>query len=62
MTIKTLTKKQLVEMYKVSFGTFKKWCMMGKLFTEEHYDSVRIFTPKEVEIIVNHLGEPEIFT
>lgn len=59
MTITTLSKSELFKMYRVSHTTFKKWCIEGNLFTEEYYNSIRIFKPNQVKQIINHFGEPE---
>lgn len=59
MTITTLSKSDMYRLYKVSSTTFKKWCMRGKLFTEQYYNSINIFQPREVKKIFDHFGEPE---
>jgi len=54
------TKKQLVKKYKTTYTTFRLWL---KPFIEKKILIVeknqRIFTPKQVEIIIQCLGEPE---
>ena len=62
MTITTLGKGQLAKMYCIDTITFKAWCIRANLFTIQYYDSVRLFTPAEVQKIVNHLGEPSTDT
>ena len=42
--------------YKVSVPTFNKW--LALIQDLEIIDKQRIFTPKQVSTIVNHLGEP----
>ena len=52
----TQTKSQLTSRYSVSRPTFNKWLnkIPGLEFTKEK----RVFTPREVEKIYTHLGEP----
>lgn len=42
--------------YKVSVPTFNKW--LALIQDLKLIDKQRIFTPKQVSIIINHLGEP----
>ena len=50
------TKSQLARRFKISIPTFNKWLLLiPNLFI---IPNQRIFTPKQVEIIINHLGEP----
>ena len=52
----TMNRTQLATMYQISYPTFKKW--LAKI-PDLHIDTqARILTPKEVEYIINHLGEP----
>lgn len=56
MKANTATKTQLAAQYKVHYNTFLKWL---KMIPELNLDSKqRILTPKQVQIIYNHLGEP----
>jgi hypothetical protein len=50
------TKKELAYQYGVSVQTFVKWI---KEIPNLHLSPFqKIFTPKQIEIIFNHLGEP----
>ena len=54
MTARTMSKKELAAHYKVSVRTLNKWLKpiepkIGKL-------KGRLYTPKQVEIIMRHLG------
>ncbi|MEO6731920.1 MAG: DUF4248 domain-containing protein [Ferruginibacter sp.] len=56
MKAQTATKTQLAKHYKVHYNTFIKWL---KMIPElELNPTQRILTPKQVQIIYNHLGEP----
>ena len=56
MKPETATKTQLAKQYKVNYSTFSKWL---KMIPELQLDAkLRILTPKQVQIIYNHLGEP----
>jgi hypothetical protein len=50
--IKTMTRKELIQLYTISGKTFAKW--ISGLGMEKK----RVFTPKEVQIIYDRLGEP----
>jgi len=50
------TLKQLVQLYGVHADTFKKW--LAKVPELNWQPGTRIFTPKEVAIILEHLGNP----
>ncbi len=56
MKAQTATKTQLAQLYKVNYNTFIKWLKMipDLGLTPKQ----RILTPKQVQIIYNHLGEP----
>lgn len=56
MTVKS--KKDLKNEYKISYVTLKKWLdkIPGLINSNKKY-----FTPKEVDLIYNHLGEPLIY-
>jgi transposase len=57
MKIKSYSKSELAAAYGVSLVTLNKWiCEINNL---ELQKNCRIFTPKQVSIIVQHLGEPE---
>lgn len=55
-TYKSATRSQLAKRYGVSPETFKKWLIKIPDLTLDTRD--RVFTPKQVGIIVDHLGEP----
>ena len=56
MKAETATKTQLAKQYKVHYTTFIKWL---KMIPDLELDvKLRILTPKQVQIIYNHLGEP----
>lgn len=56
MKAQSSTKTQLAQQYKVHYNTFIKWL---KLIPDLGLtDKQRILTPKQVQIIYNHLGEP----
>ncbi len=56
MKAETSTKTQLAKQYKVNYNTFIKWL---KLIPELGLTpKQRILTPKQVQLIYNHLGEP----
>lgn len=61
-----MSKKELTAMYGVSLFTFKCWIVKAKLIgenrlfeTDLHYNSIRLFTPLQIEKIFEALGEPE---
>ncbi|MEJ7821513.1 MAG: DUF4248 domain-containing protein [Chitinophagaceae bacterium] len=56
MKAETSTKTQLAKQYKVHYSTFIKWLQLIpdlNLSTKQ-----RSLTPKQVQLIYNHLGEP----
>lgn len=55
-THKSATRSQLAKRYSVSPETFKKW--LGKVPNLEIDNKERVLTPKQVGIIIEHLGEP----
>jgi transposase len=56
MTIKAYSKTELARLYQVHYDTFIKWI---KAIPELKLNSKqRILTPKQVETIFKHLGEP----
>lgn len=68
-TVRAYTKVELATLYNptqcitVALQTMNRWMRYNKALTEElnaiEYNKFRRgFTPKEVEIIVRHLGEP----
>lgn len=54
--ISVCTKSQLAQQYGVTYGTFSKWLKIvpDLVLTPGQ----RILTPKQIELIVQHLGEP----
>lgn len=55
-THKPSTRNQLAKLYGVSPETFKKWLVkIPDLSLDTGY---RVLTPKQVGIIIKHLGEP----
>lgn len=58
MTIQSMTAQELYKAYKISFPTFKRWikAIPGIVFINRK----RVYTPKEVQLIYDHLGAPEI--
>lgn len=55
-THKPATRTQLAKRYGVSTETFKKWLVKIPNLLLDSND--RVFTPKQVGIIIEHLGEP----
>jgi predicted transcriptional regulator len=56
MKAETATKTQLAKQYKVNYNTFIKWLkMIPELGLTPNQ---RVLTPKQVQAIYNHLGEP----
>jgi len=56
MKAEAASKTQLAQLYKVHYNTFIKWL---KLVPGLKLDKKqRIFTPKQVQQIFDHLGEP----
>lgn len=55
-TYKPATRSQLAKRYGVSSETFKKW--LSKVPDLVIEGKERVFTPKQVATIINHLGEP----
>lgn len=53
---KPATRTQLAKRYGVSIETMRKW--LHKVPDLVPDNNVRVFTPKQVEYIVQHLGEP----
>ncbi len=51
-----MNRTELARKYKVSIPTLKKW--LGLIPELILIENQRIFTPKQVEIIITHLGEP----
>lgn len=54
--MKTATKSKLAKLYGVHPSTFNNW--IKKIPNLKLMPNQRIFTPRQVEIIYNHLGEP----
>ncbi len=50
----TMSKKQLCEHYSISYETLNKWLKCIPELNEEK--GQRIYTPKQVRLILNHLG------
>ena len=55
--IKSMSKGQLASAYGVHIATFKTWLKPIKGL--DLRDGQRILTPKQVELIIAHLGDPE---
>lgn len=55
-TYKSATRSQLAKQYGVSLETFKKWLVKIPDLVLEANE--RVLTPKQVCIIIEHLGEP----
>jgi hypothetical protein len=53
---KTMTRTQLAQMYQVCLKTFNKMLVAIPDFVIN--TKVRILTPKQVGMIIEHLGEP----
>jgi len=58
--IKAYSKSQLAAMYGISVVTFMKWLELKGIEIEDILKR-KIFTPREVEMIFNGLGEPVVF-
>ncbi len=56
MKAETSTKTQLAKQYKVHYSTFVKWLQM--IPDLNLTKGQRLLTPKQVELIYKHLGEP----
>lgn len=56
MKAKSYSKTELARMYEVHYDTFKKW--LQNVPDLELKQGQRILTPKQVEKIFNHLGQP----
>ena len=59
--MKNKSKKQLASEYNISTKTLKKWIkpiLKNLNMTEKQYNNKKIFTPNEVKIIYEFLGEP----
>ncbi len=50
------SKTQLAKQYKVHYDTFIKW--INKIPTLNLAVGQRVLTPKQVQIVYEHLGEP----
>jgi hypothetical protein len=56
MIVKTMSKSHLAALYCIHLNTFVKWIkLIPNLELTKHQKKL---TPKQVEIIVNFLGEP----
>lgn len=51
------TRRQLAREYGVSYDTLNKWLAKVPGLTLEKYQC--LLSPKQLELIYNHLGEPE---
>ena len=57
--IKSYSKRELIDMYGTTYTTFYTWIKRAGIIDEfKNYDNIRVFTPKEVELIFDKLGEP----
>ena len=52
----TTNRSELARRYKVSIQTLNKW--LGLIPDLDLSANQRIFTPKQVSLIIKHLGEP----
>ncbi|GEM_PF-789793 len=57
MKTKAYSKTELARMYNVHYDTFKKW--LKGVPDLDLKPTQRILTPKQVEKIFNHIGEPD---
>jgi transposase len=57
MKTKAYSKTELARMYNVHYDTFKKW--LKGVPDLDLKPTQRILTPKQVEKIFKHLGEPD---
>ena len=53
---KTASKSELARLYKVHLNTFSKWLKSVPGLDLKRYQ--RILTPKQVQLVFEHLGEP----
>lgn len=49
---------RLADLYKVEWPTFNRWLLPLKDHIKQDELKRRFFTPKEVRLIINHLGHP----
>ncbi|WP_162628127.1 DUF4248 domain-containing protein [Arcticibacterium luteifluviistationis] len=55
--MKSINKSTLASLYEVSLPTLNKWLgMVPELNLDK---KTRVLTPKQLELIFNHLGKPE---
>ena len=59
---KSMSKQQLAEAYGVHQKTLNKWIMRAnivpELITIEVYNRIKVFTPAQVKVIFDKIGEP----
>jgi transposase-like protein len=64
MEIETRSKtlQQLAHEYGVCTATFRKWIKPIKVLMNTEETRKRIYKPKEIKIIYEHLGKPKIIS
>lgn len=59
--ITTMFKIELARAYGIRTVTLREWLKKNKnLWKILDYDAAQLLTPKKVQLIIDHLGEPEI--
>lgn len=56
--IPSMSKKELISLYNVSYKTFQKWLLSVPGIIPEEIKCRKIFTPHETLLIITHLGDP----
>jgi hypothetical protein len=57
--IRPYSKGELAGLYGIHYATLATWLVeRQKIFTREYYNSIIIFTPKEVSLIIEAIGAP----
>jgi predicted DNA-binding protein YlxM (UPF0122 family) len=57
MQIKSYSKAELADLYNVSSDTFAKWIKSIEDLLPHYKRSNKVFTPKQVKVIFEELGE-----
>ena len=52
---KSMSRQELMEAYQISYPTFRKWL---KAIPNTDFKGTRLFTPRQVKTIFDHLGRP----